>query len=105
MTITLGDRDYPAKYIVCPTCKGKGTTSLHLGAFTSEDMYELGPEFQEDYMSGMYDEPCPECAGRTTLLVVDFDSCTPVQSALANQYYQSEMRARQMEAAERRMGA
>ena len=105
ITLNLGDETYPAKYEVCPTCKGKGTSSLHLGVFTSEDMYELGPEFQEDYMNGRYDEPCPECNGRTTVLTIDFDSCNPVQYHRAIQYLQSEASARAMEAMEHRTGA
>lgn len=47
----------------CPTCKGKGTQTLHGQAFTADDIDEQGPEFLEDILSGVYDHPCDDCGG------------------------------------------
>jgi DnaJ-class molecular chaperone len=56
---------------VCPTCNGKGShvnPSIDAGGLTAEDFYE-DPGFAEDYMSGMYDEPCNECKGNRVVPV------------------------------------
>ena len=104
MKIDIGDATYPAKYEVCPTCKGQGTSSAYLGAFTSDDMYELGPEFQQDYMEGLYDKECPECNGRTTVLVVDENRLTEQERDEVDRFYREMNNLKAMEAAERRMG-
>lgn len=49
--------------ITCPTCEGRGTQTLHGEAYTADDMAELGPEFFEDYMEGVYDHACDTCGG------------------------------------------
>lgn len=51
------------KWRICPRCEGEGTSSAHLGAFTSEEWTEQDFEFQEDYMAGAYDRTCEECSG------------------------------------------
>ncbi len=51
----------------CPTCNGKGTQHLHGASFTAEEMDEQGPEFQEDYMAGMFEHPCDLCGGKKKL--------------------------------------
>lgn len=65
--------ELPANWKVCPSCNGRGTTTLHVDGhgMSRDEMNELGPEFIEDYLSGVYDKPCPECKGRTTVLEVD----------------------------------
>lgn len=92
---------YPMKWEVCPQCRGAGTSSAYLGAFTGEEMYELGDDFREDYMDGHYDRVCDVCVGRTTVQVVDEDKLTPEQEeelySIAMSYH--------MEAMERKMGA
>lgn len=52
---------------VCPTCSGRGHQTLHGRSYTADEMAELGPEFVEDYMAGVYDHPCDTCGGRTTV--------------------------------------
>lgn len=52
--------------VVCPTCKGHGTTGPgHV--FTQDDLDEqFGPdqfEVMADYRRGAYDIVCPECVG------------------------------------------
>lgn len=71
------DFDLPTKWAVCPDCKGAGSTSAHLGAFTADDLHELGPEFAEDYRRGLYDRTCGRCKGRTTIKTVDVAYADP----------------------------
>lgn len=68
--------DFPAKWEVCGCCRGSGSTAFGYSernqiAWTQSEWAEEDPDFREDYMNGYYDRPCPECNGRTTVMVVD----------------------------------
>lgn len=55
-----------AAFAICPTCEGKGShvnRAIDGNGITGEEMAELGPDFFEDYMSGVYDVRCEECGG------------------------------------------
>jgi len=52
--------------IRCPMCRGKGIQSLHGAVITGAEMEELGEDFQEDYVSGVYDHSCDHCGGSGT---------------------------------------
>lgn len=95
----LGDSDL--EWEVCGTCRGRGTSSLYLGSFSTEQLWE-DPEFAEEYMEGRYDRPCPECDGRTTVQVV---TEAAMERPLVAEWFRdmSDLRAEEM--AERRMGA
>lgn len=99
------DFDLPTKWAVCPNCRGNGTTSAHLGAFTGEDMARLGREFRDDYMAGRYDRECRECNGRTTVQVVDTDRADAEALAEYRAELEAAYTADAMAAAERRVGA
>lgn len=58
----------PAVWEICETCGGDGTSSAYLGAFTSDDIVELGEEWREDYFAGRFDRPCDECKGSGKVL-------------------------------------
>ena len=51
------------QWAVCPECDGSGVTSAHLGDWTASEWAEEDPDFQDDYMAGRYDIPCPRCKG------------------------------------------
>lgn len=93
------------KWEVCWHCKGSGSSSAYLGAFTADDMYELGDEFREDYMNGHYDRACPECNGRTTVREIDRDLTDESVLKEFDSYVKADSDVRQIEAMERRMGA
>ena len=57
----------------CPFCRGRGTQTLHGAAITGEEMAELGHDFQEDYMAGVYDHKCDFCGGSGKTTQDDFD--------------------------------
>lgn len=61
------------KYMVCPDCHGEGHHTLHGAAITADEMAEQGPEFQEDYMSGVYDTKCVTCKGEKVILTADLE--------------------------------
>jgi hypothetical protein len=83
-TVTLLNDDgdeievkFPAKYEVCDRCEGKGkhvNPAIDGNGLSREDFDEAGPEFFEDYMSGVYDVTCYECKGERVVLVIDEDA-------------------------------
>ena len=82
-TVYLGDEkvELPWHWEVCPVCGGKGThvnPSIDAGGLTGEDFAE-DPDFAEGYFSGMYDQTCNYCGGRTTVPAVDEDRLTSEQ--------------------------
>jgi hypothetical protein len=75
--LSNGDEEtiqFPAKMIVCYTCEGKGKTvnpDIDGNGLTREDFDEAGPEFMEDYMSGVYDITCRTCKGKNVIAELD----------------------------------
>jgi hypothetical protein len=65
----------PFHWALCDLCSGKGTVvspSIDANGLTSED-FDGDPDFARDYFEGVYDIPCPRCAGRTTIPVPDHE--------------------------------
>jgi hypothetical protein len=60
----------PIEVVVCPQCGGRGRSSMYLGAFSAEEMWE-DPDFAEDYMRGGYDRECESCHGRNVVERID----------------------------------
>lgn len=77
MKITLYDTDpetavdLPARFEVCPRCKGRGVHDCWEGGMTGEEMAAQGPEFFADYGAGLYDTACTTCGGRRVVEVLD----------------------------------
>lgn len=65
----------PTRIEVCPQCGGRGRSSLYLGSFSAEEMWE-DPDFAEEYMAGGYDRTCETCEGRNVVEVIDEDRLT-----------------------------
>lgn len=100
--------EIPAMYAVCERCRGEGhhtNPAIDGNGLTSDDMDELGDDFREDYMSGVYDIRCEVCNGERLVLVPDPRRCTPEQLALYERRLQDEYEYRQEAEMERRMGA
>jgi hypothetical protein len=59
--------ELPWRWEICARCDGHNRNCEHVesdgGGITASEMAELGPEFMEDYMNGVYDRPCPYCEG------------------------------------------
>lgn len=94
----------PSRWAICGSCQGDGSSSRYLGAFTSDDMADLGPEFFEDYARGVYDRECDECEGSGKVLEIDLDRATSEQILAYERSGEALAELRVMEAAERRMG-
>lgn len=65
-----------AKYEVCPRCKGEGVhtnPAIDGHGITAEEMNELGDDFREDYIAGVYDVPCECCHGKRVVTPEDLD--------------------------------
>ncbi len=63
-----------AKFEVCRRCNGEGThtnPSIDGNGITASEMEELGEDFREDYMAGVYDVQCSECKGTRVTAVPD----------------------------------
>lgn len=93
------------RYEVCGMCEGHATVvnpSIDAGGLTHEDMYERGPEFEEEYFSGAYDIQCPKCKGIRVVPHLQFSK--EIQSRV-DEWYQDQHDDAATVAAERRMGA
>jgi len=119
--VVYGDRDehrftFPVRWEICPACDGHATTTRHIepdgGGFTASEWAEAcgdDPDFEEDYFSGRYDRPCPDCSGKGRVQVIDKEAVTNrwLLKVLA-EYHRQQRDSAEIDAiheAERRMGA
>lgn len=116
ITITTGEDEdgnetvlsIPARYEVCDRCRGTWShtnPAIDGNGITGDEMDELGPEFLEDYLGGVYDVQCEECRGERLVLVPDDDRCSPEQLKAYHAHLREEWEYRALVAAERRVGA
>lgn len=94
----------PARWEICGSCRGEGESSRYLGAFTADDMHDLGDDFREDYVTGRYDRTCDECGGSGKVREIDLNRATPEQVSAYGRDMDALAELRAMEASERRMG-
>ena len=94
----------PAKYEVCWRCEGKGVHDCWEGGMTGDEMAEQGPDFFDDYMSGMYDTQCSDCKGQRVLLTVSRDECRAEDLVLYERHLEQEAAYQAEIEAERRFG-
>jgi len=100
------EHELPCKYEVCPTCRGKGKHSLHLGAITQEDRErDWDHESWEEYMRGGYDRTCDRCGGKRVVAVVDRARCPRPLLKLYDEHLREEREYQALCESERRMGA
>ena len=92
----------PSKAVVCWRCRGTGShvnPSIDGHGITSDEMNELGPEFFDDYMGGMYDVTCGLCKGkRITAEVIECEL-----SAEQNKAYEEDWQRDEAERSEQRL--
>jgi hypothetical protein len=100
------ERELPSRWATCDVCDGRGTCvnpAIDAGGL-SEDFRD-DPDFMDDYRRGAYDEPCRRCGGRTTIRVLDRESCEDELLALYDADAQAEAEYEAICRAERAMGA
>jgi hypothetical protein len=107
MDFVLEDEDRIARIaverIVCPVCRGRGSSSAYLGDVT--EWLREDPDAVEDYVGGFYDRECDECHG---LRVIDEPveaGSDPADWARLMAWLRDAADHRREIAAERRMGA
>lgn len=117
-SITLYYDDYeeiievPSEYVVCPTCRGSGSTVFGWGkrdaaVFTYED-FEQDPDLKDDLLNGIYNKSCPECNGLRVISVIieeRFKQQNPEKYELWLNQEKEMIELRQLEEMERRYGA
>lgn len=100
----------PHRWKVCDLCRGRGThvnPSIDSGGISAE-MFHDDPDFYADYRSGVFDQQCNQCAGRTTVPVADVSRCTWAQKRRLVELRQDTQDRAEYDAesaAERAMGA
>ena len=102
-----GKEELPMHWAVCDVCHGKGThvnPSIDCNGISPE-AFDEDPDFAENYRSGMYDQPCNCCNGRTTIQAIDWDALTSEQRTLYEQQLKDEADDRACYLAEMRVGA
>jgi Zn finger protein HypA/HybF involved in hydrogenase expression len=67
--------ELPATREKCETCDGTGSTYLGWAAkdqpaFTDEDFAREGPDFKSEYVTGKWNQTCPECKGNKIVLMI-----------------------------------
>ena len=104
------DREYrfcmrvDVKFEVCGQCRGSGKVvnpSIDCGGLTQEDFYD-DPDFEEAYMSGRYDQTCPNCGGKRVEAIPQFPEW--LNKAIAD-HDESEWEGLRETCQERAMGA
>jgi len=75
-----------SKFILCPSCEGRGGSSAYLGAFTSDDIDQMDDEFMDDYFAGNFDRKCDECQGQRVVSVCKHEGC-PYPVAFVMSYF------------------
>lgn len=111
-TITFTNEDgeeiqIPAKYEVCDRCHGEGhhtNPAIDGNGITQSEMEELGDDFREDYLSGVYDIPCDECYGKRVILEEDRENVDPEILRQYDAYISEKIAYEAEKAAERRWG-
>ena len=99
---------FPFKYVVCPTCEGKGkhvNPDIDRNGITQDEM-EGDPDFREEYCSGIYDVVCYGCGGNRVTPEIDTDRLTDTKWLLALEaLWEADARYSRECESERRMGA
>lgn len=99
--------ELPSKWAVCDLCGGAGkhvNPAIDAHGLSAEDLAD-DPDFRDDYFGGVYDVPCAQCQGRTTIRVPDFSRCSFALKRAYLERQREEAEYQSMCAAERRMGA
>jgi DnaJ-class molecular chaperone len=93
----------PFEWVICDYCRGNGTHSKHLGAFTASEWDEQGFEFQEDYLAGNYDKTCEVCNGTGKVRSPRWEVMNEDERRWLQESYDANAQWKQEQEAERRM--
>jgi len=96
------ERELPHRWEICSHCRGDGTSSAYLGAYTSDEWREMDDEWQEDYIAGRFDRPYPHCENGK-VRVPDYKRMSKADARLLREQYRAIAECDAEERAERRM--
>ena len=97
---------FPAKFVVCGGCGGKGqhvNRAIDAHGISPEEFAE-DPDFEEAYFGGLYDVSCDTCHGQRVEPVVDENAAKPEDLKRLYAWEQGEADYAAECAAEARMG-
>jgi hypothetical protein len=97
----------PAKFIICPTCEGRGThvnRAIDGNGLSAEDFAE-DTDFHESYMRGDYDVQCEECHGERVIATPDIARMSYAEKRALVRHNRLERQRRQWEYEDRRCRA
>lgn len=102
--------ELPCKWVICSRCEGHGTdrgasVESDGGGITADEMAELGDDFREDYLAGVYDKPCAHCDGKGKVMTADRSKMTRAMWAKWCAQCADDRDFRRIERMERLMGA
>lgn len=101
----------PGHWVTCPRCQGWGkhtNPAIDGNGITSDEMAELGQEFLEDYLSGVYDVGCSGCGEKRVVWEIDWDrwyEINPEHASIYRKWLDGEAEYQAICEAERRAGA
>lgn len=90
---------------ICDSCRGEGSHSKHLGAFTSYEVADWDDEEKERYFTGVYDQSCTKCNGTGKVKELNIDSMPDDVQQWIESYFKVVNDDIQCRMSEMRMGA
>jgi len=99
------EKELPLKWCICGQCDGEGKSSAYLGAYSWDEMEDLGEDFIEDYFAGNYDRVCETCNGAGKVLESDYDRMSKADAAAFRKQEWDAGEADRIQAMERLCGA
>src|SRR5262245_25725128 len=98
------EKELATYWEICGHCRGDGTSSAYLGAFTGDEWREMDSDWQEDYLAGRFDRACESCGGSGKGRVGDWSRLSSEDAAVYEAQLQDDREYDAMCAAERRYG-
>lgn len=87
-------REIPITLEVCHICDGEGSyvnPSVDSHGLSEDDFADAGPDFRQDYFSGVYDIPCALCRGANVIPVPTDEDDLSELDAEANDFYEYQL--------------
>lgn len=94
-------RELPFKWEICGTCEGHGKSSSYLGAFTRDQLSDMGDDWCDDYFAGRMDRACDACDGLGKVKVADYSRMSAEDRQAYDEQREDDRATREIERQER----